>query len=76
MKTFEIKTKQFWGACLIWLLCTLNLSACNFFYGGKTGTSYNDMFDAMWNDYNDTYALFEVRNVDWEEQYRLHKPVM
>ena len=74
MKTFEIKTKQFWGACLIWLLCTFNLSACNFFYGGKTGTSYNDMFDAMWNDYNDTYALFEVRNVDWEEQYMLHKP--
>lgn len=31
------------------------------------------MFDAMWNDYNQTYALFEVRNVDWEEQYRLHK---
>ena len=74
MKTFKIKTKQFWSACLIWLLCTFNLSACDFFYGGMTGTSYNEMFDAMWNDYNETYALFEVRNVDWEGQYRLHKP--
>ena len=73
MKTIKIKSKQFWGAALIWLLCTFNLNACNFFYGGKPGTSYNEMFDAMWNDYNQTYALFEVRNVDWEEQYRLHK---
>ena len=74
MKTFKINTKQFLGACLLWLLCTFNLSACDFFYGGMTGTSYNEMFDAMWKDYNETYALFEVRNVDWEEQYRLHKP--
>ena len=50
MKNFQIKTKQFLGACLLWLLCTLNLNACNFFYGGNPGTSYNEMFDAMWND--------------------------
>ena len=74
MKTIKTKSKQFWGAALIWLLCTLNLNACNFFYGGKPGTSYNEMFDAMWNDYNETYALFEVRNVNWKEQYKLHKP--
>ena len=74
MKTIKTKSKQFWGAALIWLLCTFNLNACNFFYGGKPGTSYNEMFDAMWNDYNQTYALFEVRNVDWKEQYNLHKP--
>ena len=52
-------------------LCFLPLMSCTFFYGEKTELSYESMFEAMWKDYNQTYALFEVRGVDWNAQYDL-----
>ena len=62
------------GVCLLWMSSVLSLNACSFFYGEQLGSSYNEMFDSMWNDYNETYALFDVRGVDWTEQYNIHKP--
>ena len=47
-------------------LCFFPLMSCTFFYGESTELSYESMFDAMWKDYNQTYALFEVRGVDWD----------
>ena len=44
-------------------------NSCTFFYGKDAELSYTAMFDSLWKDYDETYALFEVRNVDWEEQY-------
>ena len=62
------------GVCLLWMSSVLSLNACSFFYGEQPGSSYNEMFDSMWNDYNETYALFEVRGVDWAAQYNIYKP--
>ena len=52
-------------------LCFFPLMSCTFFYGESTELSYESMFEAMWKDYNQTYALFEVRGVDWDAQYDL-----
>lgn len=45
------------------------LVSCRVLWGDEVSTSYESMFNAMWADYNTTYALFEVRNVDWNQAY-------
>ena len=37
------------------------LPSCTFFYGESADLTYPAMFDALWKDYNETYALFDVR---------------
>ena len=61
---------------IFWMLILIPLQACTFFYGEKNETSYTEMFDSLWNDYNETYALFEVRGVDWAEQYKVCRPLV
>ena len=56
---------------IILAVCLFPLTSCTFFYGPKAELSYEAMFEDMWNDYNQTYALFGVRGVDWNEQYNL-----
>ena len=51
------------------VLAVFMLQSCSFFYGEVAQLSYTSMFDSLWNDYNETYALFEVRGVDWQEQF-------
>ena len=52
------------------------LPSCKFFYGEKEELSYSAMFDYLWNDYAQTYALFQVRGVDWDKQYELCRPLI
>ena len=56
------------------VLCFFPLESCTFFFGQNAELSYSAMFDALWNDYDQTYALFEVRGVDWDAQYDLCRP--
>ena len=51
-------------------------NGCTFFYGKEAELSYTEMFDSLWTDFNETYALFEVRNVDWNEQYENCRPLI
>ena len=69
------KTNHF---TLIFLLIIISipLQACSFFFGNTPDLSYSQMFDSLWNDYNETYALFEVRGVNWEEQYKKCTPLV
>ena len=54
----------------------LFFESCSFFYGKKAELSYTEMFDSLWNDYNETYALFKVRGVDWNAQYQNCRPLI
>ena len=56
---------------LILAVCFIPLSSCSFFYGDSSDSSYESMFENLWNDFNQTYALFDVRGVDWNMQYAL-----
>ena len=69
MKTVNMKSIKAFITILILSLSYFPLISCSFFYGDKAELSYESMFDAMWKDYNETYALFEIRNVDWDKQY-------
>ena len=33
-----------------------------------------EVFEALWNTFNDRYPFFRLRNVDWNEQYSLFRP--
>jgi len=32
-------------------------------------------FEKLWQDFNDHYAFFEIRNVDWEKTYQKYRPI-
>lgn len=55
--------------CLITVVFLIGLAGCDFFWGTEVTESYESMFDYLWNDYNNTYALFETRGVDWKQTY-------
>ena len=61
---------------VFWLVSIVPLQACSFFYGDTPSLAYGEMFDSLWNDYNETYALFDVRGVDWDEQYKNCRPLI
>ncbi len=62
----------------IFILCTIItlFQSCTFFYGRKAELSYSAMFDSLWQDYDETYALFDVRGLDWNEQYKNCRPLI
>ena len=67
---------NFAALILFLFIFPLPLQACSFFFGKTPSLSYTQMFDSLWNDYNETYALFKVRGVDWDEQYKKCRPLV
>ncbi len=61
---------------IFWIIALLPLQSCSFFYGESVDLKYTEMFDSLWKDYNDTYALFNVRGVNWYEQYQKCRPLV
>lgn len=33
-------------------------------------------FEKLWQDFNDNYAFFELKNVDWNETYQKYRPLV
>ena len=33
-------------------------------------------FDQLWNQFNDRYAFFEHKNIDWNNIYRKYRPMV
>jgi len=50
------------------------LSACHVFLGPDPDNSPKGIFDSIWNDFNETYALFDVKGIDWDEVYKTYSP--
>ena len=67
--------KTFIQAILFFAIIML-FQSCAFFYGREAELSYTAMFDSLWQNYDETYALFDVRNVDWNEQYEKCRPLI
>lgn len=71
-----MKKYSFISVFVFLMISMILLQGCSFFYGKTPSLSYGEMFDSLWNDYNETYALFEVRGVDWNEQYQNCRPLI
>jgi len=46
--------------------------ACSLFLGPDPGGSPIEIFDSIWNDFDKTYALFDVKGIDWKTVYNNH----
>lgn len=33
-------------------------------------------FEKLWSDYNDRYAFFDIKNVDWDKMYEKYRPMI
>ena len=71
-----MKKNKLISLIVFFVISIFPLQACSFFYGDTPSLAYGEMFDSLWNDYNETYALFEVRGVDWKEQYKNCRPLV
>ncbi|MDR0670483.1 MAG: S41 family peptidase [Treponema sp.] len=50
-------------------------ASCGVFLGPDPGDSPREIFDSLWNDFNETYALMDIRGpggIDWDAAYTAH----
>lgn len=66
---------RFARICTITLLSIFTLSTCNVFLGKDPESTPQGIFDCVWNDFNETYALFEDRGIDWDQVYKDYTPI-
>ena len=56
------------------LLIIFSISACQLFLGLDPDGSPKGIFDRIWTDFNETYALFDVKGIDWNKVYAEYSP--
>ena len=56
------------------LLLIFLVSACHVFLGPDPDNSPRGIFERIWNDFNETYALFDIKEIDWDEIYKKYSP--
>ena len=56
----------------------LILWSCQLFLGPDPENSPRGIFDALWNDFNDTYALMDIKmdliGSNWDQIYKIYSP--
>jgi len=50
------------------------LTSCQLFLSPDPDNNPTGIFNAIWNDFNETYPLFDHKGIDWDEQYRIFSP--
>jgi hypothetical protein len=50
------------------MVCVL-LPACHLFLPPDPGANPRAIFNSIWSDFNKTYALFDIKGIDWDEVY-------
>lgn len=46
------------------------------FYQPEPNNDAEAIFENLWNEFNNHYAPFEERGVDWNEQYQIYRPMV
>ena len=64
MKRFYVSVVTLFFVCF--------LSACNVFLGPDPDDNPIGIFDSIWNDFDDTYALFDIKGIDWKAVYNTY----
>ncbi|MCF6271411.1 MAG: S41 family peptidase [Melioribacteraceae bacterium] len=53
---------------------TLYISCSEWLISPDTENTPINNFEILWNDYNEHYALFEERNINWDSLYTVYRP--
>ena len=48
----------------------------NLFLGSDEPNNPEHNFELLWNDFDQHYALFEVKNIDWDSLYTVYRPMV
>lgn len=57
------------------IICVLTIfTNCTNLLGPEVGSSNVEIFDNIWEEYNNLYALFDVCKVDWNSTYKEFRP--
>lgn len=60
---------------IIYILVILTVfTSCENFYEKVPANTAEENFEMLWNEFNNHYAPFEERGVDWDEQYAIYRP--
>ncbi len=62
----------------IWLMAMLlGLSACQLLsFEPEPKNNPESSFETIWNDFDEFYAGFEARHIDWDSVYRVYRPMV
>jgi len=60
--------------CIKILALIVLMPACHIFLGSDPDNSPRGIFESIWTDFNKTYALFDVKGIDWDAVYREFSP--
>jgi hypothetical protein len=50
--------------------------SCGVFLGPDPDNSPRGIFDRIWEDFDETYALMDVRGIDWDAEYNTYAPLI
>jgi len=56
------------------ILAAVLLSSCQFFLEPDPDNSPRGIFDRIWTDFAETYALFDVKGINWNDIYESYSP--
>ena len=52
----------------------INCTTCHVFLGPDPDNSPQGIFDRIWTDFNETYALFDERGINWNDIRKIYYP--
>jgi hypothetical protein len=56
------------------IITVVLLSACQVFLGPDPDNNPRGIFDRIWTDFDETYALMDVRGINWNDVYNTFSP--
>ncbi|HSI77934.1 MAG TPA: S41 family peptidase [Lunatimonas sp.] len=74
MKNSKISNSRYFKAVLLMGMIGMLLSCNDLMLGEEPGNTPTRNFQVMWNEFDRMYALFEVKNIDWDEVYAEYEP--
>ncbi len=63
---------------IYYLVIIISFTSCEkaFLSNGPNADNQLEVFDEFWNTFNEKYAMFEFKNVDWQTSYDSHRPMI
>lgn len=59
-----------------WLLLALPMTSCSVLFEEEPASDQEAIFEHLWNEYRDHYAVFEERGVNWQALYDQYRPLV
>jgi len=56
------------------ILAVVLLSSCRVFLGPDPDNNPKGIFDRIWTDFDETYALMDVKGINWKNVYNMYSP--